>query len=292
MSLATSFTFLKKAVLKYRDYVVKPRLLNHDSVATEFVDRIVVFLNAFNVALRRQPEPSREEFWTKNVANVSVIHDTLVGKFAKTFTIRADIDKLRTAINQMFGLFHKRPSFSFLPTILFNEFCKGITYFQNEVVIERPSYHRDASCGESDKTAMDKFTILATDAPGEAIRKKTAVRLCYIERLVYDALYSKILYAQDLSHLFEKQIMDHLHLHYFPNETISIEITYDCVILPVALTVKTMNHNGLPTIEKFTKPWTSSIVRCEKTEAGKLYVKTQSFVQEEAWTFLNLYRVG
>jgi len=285
MSLLQSFAKLKNTVHKYRNYVVKPRLLKNDKVATEFVSRIVGYLDAFNDLLRHQPTSVRDAFWIEHVANICVIHDSLVGKFAKTFTIRQDIDQaLRNPINQLFGLFSKRPSFGYLPTVLFNEFCKGITYFDNEDIHERPSYHRDASCGSATKTAIEKFSIQTKDTPEEVIRKKAAVRLCYIERLIYDDIYRTILYSQDISHLFEKQTMDRLHSEYFPSDNITVKLIYNDVVFPVVLSVTTVNStNGSTTIETYAKPWKGTTVKCTKIMGEKCYNKTQEFSKKEEW---------
>jgi hypothetical protein len=247
--------------------------------------RIIACIKQVVGIARLQTKPTLDTFWDQQVGNFCVIHDTLAGQnFAKAILNNNERNAFRTELNNVFGVFHRRPSFIQLPTMLFNEFCKGITYFDNELIVERPSYHRDASCGSKTDNVSKKFKIKSTDTLAEANRKKAAVRLCYIERLIYDAIYSKILYTQDTRHLVEKQAMDRLHHEYFPTENISIEITYNDVVFPVGLTITTTSYSHNHTIiERYTKPWNTTIVTCEKREDDRFYNKTQEFRGEATW---------
>jgi hypothetical protein len=247
MSLTSEFLRLKELVHKYRD----------DRLSSHYQNGPIIACIAQVVAIAmRQPQVTLDSFWDQHVGNMCVIHDTLAGKhFAKEFLSKDERDVFRMEVNRLLSVFRRRPSFLELPTAVFNEFCKGITYFDNELRVECPAF-------------ADKATV----------------RLCYIERLIYDAIYSQILYKQDTSHLVEKQAMDRLQQDYFPTENISIEIAYNDVVFPVGLTITSTSYkHSHVVIEKYTKPWNTTTVACEKKEDGRFYRKTQDFHGKTEW---------
>lgn len=72
---------------------------------------------------------------------------------------------------------------------IFSEFMKGITYFNTNTGISRPIYHRDNSCGSRNQLS-DLDCTNFYDNPNEFSRRSLKVKKCYIERLVYDKIFS------------------------------------------------------------------------------------------------------
>jgi hypothetical protein len=75
-------------------------------------------------------------------------------------------------------------------TILFENYIKGITYFSNEKENKNqiPIYHRASSCGNKKKNFRD---LLKNNLINEEI-KKSHIKKCYLERLIYDDMYREM----------------------------------------------------------------------------------------------------
>lgn len=186
------------------------------------------------------------------------------------------------------------------PTLIFTEFCKSITYFDNEPIteIDKLVYHRDASCGASDRNYLNKFQKLGSDNETDQMRKANALRKCYIERSIFNDIYMLFEY-QDVGHLLELKHIERLLEEYFPNQNLRIIITeYDDTIYPKNLMLINTSHSNNMTIqiiENYIKiqdqlTYLPDVV-CYKTitkqKNGKSIVKTfsksQSFQQEMEW---------
>jgi hypothetical protein len=82
-----------------------------------------------------------------------------------------------------------------ITTKVFDEFIKGITVFEKTFDnTARPQYHRNASCGAR---TMDKGLYKNTrsckvsNTNKSLVRNKQLIFRCYLERMVYDALYTR-----------------------------------------------------------------------------------------------------
>ena len=69
------------------------------------------------------------------------------------------------------------------------------------------------------------------------------VRNCYIERLVYDNIYTNTFYRQDLGHLVELKSMEQMHDSYYKNESIGIKIRYRDEVYPESLHLHSLSRN-------------------------------------------------
>lgn len=179
----------------------------------------------------------------------------------------------------------------FISTI-FTKFTSGITYFKPELQHLRwPIYHRNASCGSDKVKSIYKYkkTLFGPD-------KSDQLERCFIERVIYDKLYNKILSVQDFGHSFELQTIKRLfqdNLKY----NIDIEIEY-IDLYPIKLTLlyydiyNTKNNDCLKRIEyKKTLDNTNNyedIIRCYKKEYidNTEYAKYQTFDSYIEWTQL------
>lgn len=76
-------------------------------------------------------------------------------------------------------------------TKIFEEFVKGITYFSNETTNgEQPIYHRLASCGPRNDAFRNTFNQCTRSNKREKRILKEKIQTCFIERLIYDKLYT------------------------------------------------------------------------------------------------------
>jgi len=80
-------------------------------------------------------------------------------------------------------------------TRVFEEFIKGITYFQKEEENKKkiPIYHRAASCGDSSNSFRKKYLQCYNENLEENLEeKKSHIFKCYLERLIYDDMYKNL----------------------------------------------------------------------------------------------------
>ena len=232
-----------------------------------------------------------KNFFKENKLRFYKIHDTLVGSFAQNYLPCNEYNKLRSAHDIIFrSIYIIRPAtvFNHLPTQLFTEFCKGITYFKNQNVKERQIYHRKNSCGSGSKTIAEKFK--KQYSYDKIVSNKEHMRTCYIERLIYDDIYFNTLHYQDFEHNEELLKMIRLYDDIYKG-SIRIEIWYKYKT-PIEIKITTKapkNFNEFYMIEEqYIKSPNSNIVRCNKSikyidNSSKNYYKVQTFDKEEKW---------
>jgi hypothetical protein len=152
-----------------------------------------------------------------------IVHDTLVGKLGKVYMNKDELSNLRKAHDLFFIKFLEikispRKRFANLATMFTTDFCKGITFFANNSGIEQvPFYHRDTSCGSFDRSSL---------------KNPIFVKNCYIERLIYDQIYSKIFMEQDVSHRVELGDIERLYEKMYPGENLTIKVSFSDDIHP------------------------------------------------------------
>ena len=205
-------------------------------------------------------------------------HDIMVGEFAKLY-FKNDIDSLRGAHDRFFLFFNiKVPMkrLKFVPTYLFNEFIKGITYFKNEQKLCNPAYHRNESCGSKDIQSKAKFAVYASTDKHTKETKKAAIERCYIERLIYNDIYMNTFRRQDIEHMVELETIERLYedLHGFNH--IYIKVFYTKHTYPVKLVIHNVDDK-----EEYTK--VGDVVHCMQYINGNTFSKVQTFDQEAPW---------
>lgn len=228
-------------------------------------------------------------FIEKHMTKLFKIHEASVGTYAKLYLDKASIRDLRSSYDKFFGkvLGLKRfPSkIKYMPTTITTEFCKGITSFEDQYEKNaHPFYHREESCGSKGLPAQQKFSSEQT---------KRAVRLCYLERFIYDKVYLNVMHEQDLVHLKELKMMERFYQNYFPGYRLNIEMAYnqhdDC--WPIKVQIITTDNNHKMFFETYRKTYDfmkdeyKNEVFADKNDvfAHKTYTKTQTYEGETSW---------
>lgn len=152
-------------------------------------------------------------------------------------------------------------------TEVFNEFLKGITFFEHEHDPDNPVpiiYHRSKSCGPRSLTREEYKSTRSCnihDTNDELSRNKELIAKCYTERLIYDELFKQYALffptewdqesSQDERHrnMLEDSKRDYESCH--PNTTLQVSIKYDTKSqLPLHLTIRKISKRHEQEIEK------------------------------------------
>lgn len=228
-------------------------------------------------------------FVTNNLTKLYKIHEILIGSESKLNLDASGKKTLRSFYDGFFQKFlglQRFPSkIKYMPTSITLAFCRGVTFFQQEYERDaHPFYHRSDSCGTETKTAQEKFST---------IQVKNAVKLCYLERKIYDKVYFNLLHRQDAGHLREMRVMQQYYDEYFPNEIMKITLKFNEMdnSWPIDLNIVYHNfQNGKIRIDNFRKPYDfirgtyKDEVYCRKIVNGKEYEKVQTYSSgENAW---------
>lgn len=176
-------------------------------------------------------------------------------------------------------------------TTMYNEFLKGITVFQSNVDIREnePAYHRSRSC-----PPRGNINLICDAATDPETRRK--VELCYIERLIYDAIWLKVMYniAQDEGHINWLRDTKDAFIKCFPYYSdVKVNVEFqesDTNLLlqqgevPYALDIEWLDANGsVVKIETYTKFNNLVDVDCRKEEGEFIYEKLSSYSNESSW---------
>lgn len=233
--------------------------------------------------------PEKKRFFDNNNALFYDIHTTLVGSVISDGhkelvpSLRGPHDKIFGSI----GIKHPSRKFYHLPTKVFNAFVKGITYFATEHVTESPVYHREASCGTSSLNIEKKFKRKHGYSLGSAVTNKEHVRLCYIERQIYNQIFEEILYRQDLGHLVELKRMSRLEQDMYPAINLRVTVSHFKGNFPTQLRIDNGEYDPIDPnayyAETYIKDPNGNYVRCTKYEKSQPYHKFQSFDKELPW---------
>lgn len=173
-------------------------------------------------------------------------------------------------------------------TKVFNEFIKGITYFDGEHLYNphQPYYHRIASCPQEKNPNM-KCKSTNNNSTVKDISKQ--IEKCYLERLIYDHIWTHIMQSnQNIAHI---NWLDDTHKSFktcFPDTDISVEIEYNSNDIPVFLSIqKQSGENEI--IETYEKPYDTQdqtyvyLVACYKVENDIVSRKLSSFTHNVDW---------
>lgn len=162
-------------------------------------------------------------------------------------------------------------------TTIFNEFLKGITYFNNQIPNSgQPIYHRPAiSCPS--RGNINEECINTNTAP----MKSKNIRLCYIERLIYDELWSKMIFSpQDIRHI------EWLNDTCYKDQDIFVEVEMNEEnTMPISL--KIFDDNIIEHYEKILNPMNNTydnIVYCyQYNENNPPKYKENTFDSDGTW---------
>jgi len=217
-------------------------------------------------------------------------------------------------------------------TRLFTEFIKGITYFADqETSAETPVYHRLFSCGPKGDPAYRENHLVCLEGltARQRMARRPLIERCYIERLIYDALFqhenvgtpvsrsdvsrttvphhdrnSDVEYAsQDEGHLFRLDLTRRDFETCFPEIKIDLEVQYNDGFPTGVTIVRMFKDRGALTIERYDKPYAFSaagvkvyegFVACTRELSdGRSFFKVQHFDGgERQWVPLSDAAVG
>ena len=174
------------------------------NILADLFDLITIFKNEFSTV-----QKSKKGFVSDHKCELFIIHDVLVGKLKKSLMSKMSKNNCVQARMCHHSLFRfleiKQPMkrFASLPTELCQEFCQGITYFTHDIL--PPT--------------------------------KENMKRCFLEMLIYDAIYLNTFHRQDLKHLYALRTMEQQYKKNFNNTTIGIHIHYTDLIHPQRLSM-------------------------------------------------------
>lgn len=187
------------------------------------------------------------------------------------------------------------------PTALFRAFTAGVTYFdtENGPVQQTigPPYHRERSCGPGNQTLAAKYGPAQGNGPGERQRKRARVATCYLDRLIYDAMYGAVMHTQDLGHLHELRTTEQMFQDYFPGEGMEVAgIGLEDGTYPVRIAVTHTGPGGRRVTTEYARRLASraplayaphvhcrQVVRANHGAPEVAFEKTQTRLKEEPW---------
>lgn len=272
-------------------------IISYSVVTIEKIDKYANNLNA--LALKWKAEcknltnKERSDHFKTYISDFHFIHENLVGTTISTHHKNL-IASFRSSHYTIFAsLDIKRPimKFKYLPTMVFTEFLKGITYFKTDNIYETPIYHRSNSCGTGSLTIREKFAKKKGYSNDDALTNIEYIRRCYLERQIYNDIFKSILYRQDIAHLKELEAIKRLYENKKPKSNLKVSVSHyeqPAYIHPTKLVIYE-DYQIIPSdpnknyYELYLKEPMSNIVRCEKGDNGKLYHKFQTFEKEMPW---------
>jgi hypothetical protein len=295
LKLNSEFRKFYASVKEFRFYLKLNRVDNEQYVKETIssLKKVVLdFTELYNTCCNT--DKKRNDFIQKFSMEIFQIHDTLNGKEMKmVFIDKKDHDKFRSLYDTFFkkclGIVQVQKRLSYLPTLLFNKFIEGITYFHQDTTDERPVYHRELSCGAQDLTSQYKFVDamkIKTKPLQERLLIKKFVRTCFIERLIYDSIYNNTFHQQDLGHLHELKTVEQIYEKYYRYHDLELRVRYDDDNYPIMLSI-TETTPELTKKETYTVSRKHDRVLCTQNHWSKdglvRYEKVQTFKQEEPW---------
>lgn len=176
-------------------------------------------------------------------------------------------------------------------TSVFNDFMKGITFFGNQAPnAGQPVYHRPGHSCPSRGAGNE--ACLPTNTASTRMAKAKRVRMCYIERLVYDELWSKMMFSpQDMRHVEWLGETKKAFSTCFPDRDIFVELqmTEGMTDEKVPITLKVFDGSIIEVYEKSYSMMNRTygpIVCCyqyhEEDDAAVKY-KESTFDAEGTW---------
>lgn len=179
-------------------------------------------------------------------------------------------------------------------TNIFKEFVKGITFFSTERVysVFDPIYHRRGSCAP--KNMKGNITCVRGEKDKAYREKSEAITKCYVERLIYDQLWTDLTNSQqDQAHLLWLDKTREDYLKCYKNFAIQIKIDYSTTVkdIPEELVIFVYKFGKLYQTFKYIKKYYQYMndymepFNGYKTEAknGKNYQKACFYLKQTKW---------
>ena len=144
--MAENIRLLHSTAYKLKVHIEKYRVGN-DPVYLQIVYDLQKQLEDSITLLKNYEKTKISILLENHQGQIFRIFDVTVGTFGKINLRDEEIKLLRSVMDRFCKLFFKTPSeknkyFKNIPTKIFTEFCKGVTFFENEINTSRPIYHR------------------------------------------------------------------------------------------------------------------------------------------------------
>jgi len=294
MALSAAFKELKECVFEYRS----ERKRTTEAYTNELLDHVIVLVKDIALIANRTKNATIDALVHSQMGDLYRIYDTLVNESMLYIDKTDKTDKTKHSEIKAFTI-HMLHTFRIqsvkvfegLPTKLLTQFCKGITYFDGEVINERPFYQRDASCGSKTLNADIKFSIPNNASPLTRQKITAAINKCYMERQIYNKLYMDVLHHQDPQHLLELRTMERFFQDEIKQTQIEVLLVYTDQIYPIKVQINTIiGTDEVDLIEEHYKKvaWNDLRVKCTKLVIKNkrtiaVYHKVQTFSHEEPW---------
>ena len=287
-ALSVEFEKLKTSTFAYQD----ERRRTTEQRAQPHMNKIIALLISIPLLAKQTPKPDVLLFVEQNKGTIYRIYYILAKGTELYISDSSQQKALGTKTLHLMHMLHilnVKRFFERLPTDYLTDFCKGITYFKGEVVSERPFYHRDSSCGTGSLTSQQKFSNSKADKS-----LKNQVYKCYLERTIYDRIFTDILHYQDIPHLAELRKMERYYQDNFEERRIFAFIGYKNQIEPTSLLITTYtNDNARDKIEERYDKTRTNLVKCTRgifkdDKRVAYYTKEQTEDKEAQWIELTL----
>jgi hypothetical protein len=160
-------------------------------------------------------------------------------------------------------------------TNVFNEFIKGITYFNDDIRFSnfQPAYHRNTSCSQKG-TRNKRCTTKEYNS--------IIIERCYIERLIYDYIWYNIMNThQDLGHLEWLEDTKQAYKSCFPDTTIYVKIDYYNDDYEIPINLEIIKETGT---KIRTERYTHMYDMINKRYFNSVYVFREYNNIRESWT--------
>jgi hypothetical protein len=172
-------------------------------------------------------------------------------------------------------------------TRTFNEFVKGITYFAHQEVYaaNQPVYHRHGACSPR---GTDNHGCLPSNTVNARKVKKADIETCYIERQIFDAIWTHTQSSQDYRHLEWLRKTRKAYESCHPDTMLTTSVCFDERNMPMSVTVEKDNGSDTVTEEyiKLVSPEGAYLdtVMCVRTRTnGVAQRKVSSFAAPTEW---------
>lgn len=268
-------------------------LLTQSSYNLIDFDKVDVCLTDVEEIISKQKNKDRYAIEETNMDILRII------KFLMDYLIKEQNNneyknKLIKHRDQLFGRYFKNVFVSNEKrrvTNIFNEFIKGITFFAGESSFEKgqPIYHRKQSC-----TPRGQKNIICNSSNSNKIsdEKKNRIRNCYIERLIYDKVWTSIVKAsQDIQHVIWLAETKKAYNTCFPHVQIFVDVQFTENNIPFKLIIteeKEDDYNEEST-EIYEKVYDYSSqeyiypVYCLCIKKNKKFRKDTTFTKDDVW---------
>ena len=236
-----------------------------DAQLAHAFDRFVDDVRELTRAATTGDEATHTELFRRRHANLCFIERTLAMRASDfpRLARRALSDERRRRLRSMYDTVltntldyaRSMQAVNDAVTRCFNDLCRGITTFNTDDTPSRgPTYHRARSCGPRDGGQDFKRNNMdcVAAAAGDKERRAEITRTCYVERLVYDRLYTSILgHDQNMPHRHELRHVERLFQECFPGKAIEVAVSFTGDVATVS--IATRNDAGIERLETYNK---------------------------------------